>query len=68
MEALKKQIRDLQMKLAQLQEQKATLESSWTNTHLSQVQHTKDMARSDFVLSGAGVPQSHKSIRFAKFL
>ncbi|KAF5894175.1 putative C-type lectin domain family 20 member A isoform X1, partial [Clarias magur] len=36
MEALEKQIRDLQVKLAQLQQRKSALESSRTNAHLSQ--------------------------------
>ncbi|KAF5892420.1 uncharacterized protein DAT39_017876, partial [Clarias magur] len=36
METLRKQIHNLQVKLAQLQQQKAALESSWTDTHLSQ--------------------------------
>ncbi|KAF5899931.1 AChain A, Esterase Domain Of The Zfl2-1 Orf1 Protein From The Zebrafish Zfl2-1 Retrotransposon, partial [Clarias magur] len=37
MEALEKQIRDLQVKLAQLRQRKAALESSRTDAHLSQV-------------------------------
>ncbi|KAK3543190.1 hypothetical protein QTP70_012299 [Hemibagrus guttatus] len=40
LEAMEKQIRDLQVKQAQLRQRKATLESSWTNTHLSQVSFT----------------------------
>ncbi|KAK3561076.1 hypothetical protein QTP86_026363, partial [Hemibagrus guttatus] len=37
LEAVEKQIRDLQVKQAQLQQQKATLESPRTDAHLSQV-------------------------------
>ncbi|KAK3540694.1 hypothetical protein QTP70_034669, partial [Hemibagrus guttatus] len=58
LEAMEKQIRDLQVKQAQLRQRKATLESSRTDAHLSQAQHTKDAARPGFVHSGAGVPRS----------
>ncbi|KAF5903718.1 AChain A, Esterase Domain Of The Zfl2-1 Orf1 Protein From The Zebrafish Zfl2-1 Retrotransposon, partial [Clarias magur] len=42
MEALEKQIRDLQVKLAQLRQRKAALESSRTDAHLSQVNSRHD--------------------------
>ncbi|KAK3542092.1 hypothetical protein QTP86_013426 [Hemibagrus guttatus] len=57
LEAVEKQIHDLQVKQAQLQQRKATLESSRTDAHLSQAQR-KDAARRGFVHSGAGVPRS----------
>ncbi|KAK3517922.1 hypothetical protein QTP70_027538 [Hemibagrus guttatus] len=37
LEAVEKQIRDLQVKQAQLRQRKAAFESSWTDAHLSQV-------------------------------
>ncbi|KAK3510854.1 hypothetical protein QTP70_022798, partial [Hemibagrus guttatus] len=55
---MEKQICDLQVKQAQLRQQKAVLESSRTDAHLSQAQRTKDAARPDFVHSGAGVTRS----------
>ncbi|KAK3535335.1 hypothetical protein QTP70_008564 [Hemibagrus guttatus] len=58
LEAMEKQIHDLQVKQAQLRQRKAALESSQTDAHLSQAQHTKDTARPGFVHSGAGVPRS----------
>ncbi|KAK3542229.1 hypothetical protein QTP86_018989, partial [Hemibagrus guttatus] len=57
LEAVEKQIRDLQVKQAQLRQRKAALESSRTDAHLSQAQR-KDAARPGFVHSGAGVPRS----------
>ncbi|KAK3507556.1 hypothetical protein QTP70_028451 [Hemibagrus guttatus] len=57
LEAVEKQIRDLQVKQAQLRQRKAVLESSRTDAHLSQAQR-KDAARPGFVHSGAGVPRS----------
>ncbi|KAK3506014.1 hypothetical protein QTP70_018538, partial [Hemibagrus guttatus] len=54
---VEKQIRDLQVKQAQLRQRKAALESSQTDAHLSQAQR-KDAARPGFVHSGAGVPRS----------
>ncbi|KAK3545752.1 hypothetical protein QTP70_011318 [Hemibagrus guttatus] len=58
LEAVEKQIHDLQMKQAQLRQRKAVLESSQTDAHLSQAQRTKNAARPGFVHSGTGVPQS----------
>ncbi|KAK3536420.1 hypothetical protein QTP86_008867 [Hemibagrus guttatus] len=58
LEAVEKQIRDLQVKQAQLRQRKATLESSRTDAHLSQAQRTKDAACPGFVHSGAGVTRS----------
>ncbi|KAK3561828.1 hypothetical protein QTP86_017061, partial [Hemibagrus guttatus] len=58
LEAVEKQIRDLQVKQAQLRQRKAALESSRTDAHLSQAQRTKDTARPGFIHSGAGVPRS----------
>ncbi|KAK3529925.1 hypothetical protein QTP86_007248 [Hemibagrus guttatus] len=58
LEVMEKQICDLQVKQAQLRQQKAVLESSRTDAHLSQAQRTKDAARPDFVHSGAGVTRS----------
>ncbi|KAK3506431.1 hypothetical protein QTP70_002157 [Hemibagrus guttatus] len=58
LEAVEKQIHDLQVKQAQLRQRKATLESSQTDAHLSQAQRTKDAARPGFVHPGAGVPRS----------
>ncbi|KAK3509408.1 hypothetical protein QTP70_033973 [Hemibagrus guttatus] len=58
LEAMEKQICDLQVKQAQLRQRKAALESSWTDAHLFQAQRTKDAARPGFVHSGAGVPRS----------
>ncbi|KAK3526506.1 hypothetical protein QTP70_030662 [Hemibagrus guttatus] len=57
LETVEKQIRDLQVKQAQLRQRKAALESSRTDAHLSQAQR-KDAARPGFVHSGAGVPRS----------
>ncbi|KAM9449987.1 uncharacterized protein Hap1MRO34_022460 [Clarias gariepinus] len=57
MKAVEKLIRDLQVKLARLQQQKATLESSRTDAHLSQVQRTEDAARPGFLHPGAGIPR-----------
>ncbi|KAK3518313.1 hypothetical protein QTP86_003673, partial [Hemibagrus guttatus] len=57
LEAVEKQIRDLQVKQAQLRQRKAALESSRTDAHLSQAQR-KDAACPGFVHSGAGVPRS----------
>ncbi|KAK3544130.1 hypothetical protein QTP86_002576, partial [Hemibagrus guttatus] len=57
LEAVEKQIRDLQVKQTQLRQRKAALESSRTDAHLSQAQR-KDAARPGFVHSGAGVPRS----------
>ncbi|KAK3543152.1 hypothetical protein QTP70_011945 [Hemibagrus guttatus] len=56
LEAVEKQIHDLQVKQAQLRQWEAALESSRTDAHLSQAQCTKDMARPGFIHSGAGVP------------
>ncbi|KAK3505599.1 hypothetical protein QTP70_021321, partial [Hemibagrus guttatus] len=53
LEAVEKQIRDLQVKQAQLRQRKAALESSRTDAHLSQAQR-KDAARPGFVHSGPG--------------
>ncbi|KAK3515632.1 hypothetical protein QTP70_025336, partial [Hemibagrus guttatus] len=58
LEAMEKQIHDLQVKQAQLRQRKAGLESSRTDAHLSQAQRTKDAARTGFVHSGTGVPRS----------
>ncbi|KAK3506030.1 hypothetical protein QTP70_003090, partial [Hemibagrus guttatus] len=57
LEAVEKQIRDLQVKQAQLRQRKAAFELSRTDAHLSQAQR-KDAARPGFVHSGAGVPHS----------
>ncbi|KAK3560215.1 hypothetical protein QTP86_000764 [Hemibagrus guttatus] len=57
LEAVEKQICDLQVKQAQLRQRKAALESSRTDAHLSQAQR-KDAACPGFVHSGAGVPRS----------
>ncbi|KAK3530863.1 hypothetical protein QTP70_003631 [Hemibagrus guttatus] len=57
LEAVEKQIRDLQVKQAQLRQRKAALESSRTDAHLSKAQR-KDAARPGFVHSGAGVRRS----------
>ncbi|KAK3505782.1 hypothetical protein QTP70_003977 [Hemibagrus guttatus] len=42
LEAVEKQIRDLQVKQAQLRQRKAALESSWTDAHLSQVNSRRE--------------------------
>ncbi|KAF5888410.1 vascular endothelial growth factor receptor 1-like, partial [Clarias magur] len=51
MEPLEKQIRDLQVKLAQLRQRKAALESSRTDAHLSQVQR-RDTTKPGYSSSG----------------
>ncbi|KAK3545267.1 hypothetical protein QTP70_002893 [Hemibagrus guttatus] len=62
LEAVEKQIRDLQVKQAQLRQRKAALESSRTDAHLSQVNSRRPAQgrgpRPGFVHSGAGVPRS----------